>query len=53
MWWRIGHRPRPTIPQVPQQARSTKPADDRELAAWQQYLADLRTVDPPGGPPAR
>jgi hypothetical protein len=53
MWWRIWHRPRPTSPEVPQQARPTRSDDDIELAAWQEYLTDLRSVDPPGGPPVR
>lgn len=31
--------------------RSGIPADDPELLAWNEYLARLHALDPPGGPP--
>lgn len=32
-------------------ARATVAPDDPQLVAWQEYLARLHAVDPPGGPP--
>jgi hypothetical protein len=52
MWWRIWHRPRAEGVRVPEQpAQAGPPVEDRELVAWQRYLAQLQAADPPGGPP--
>ncbi len=48
MWWQLLHRdPVATNDSI------APPGDDPELVAWQNYLADLDAVDPPGTPPAR
>jgi hypothetical protein len=51
LWWRLLHAEEKPAP-VP--ARTVETGDlevDAELLAWQEYLARLNEVDPPGGPP--
>jgi hypothetical protein len=64
MWWQIWHR-EPAARSARDSAvgrrhgrRIARPVSDRldddpGLAAWQQYLANLEALDPPGGPPPR
>lgn len=51
IWWRLMHDNPPgrDVPDDPPAATQPDPG----LVAWQQYLAELRAADPPGGPPSR
>lgn len=63
MWWRIWHSdlleraagapPVTTRPHSAERPATAPVIEDAELAAWQDYLARLHAVDPPGGPPRR
>lgn len=58
VWWRLlrgdlqGGAER-DAPQLRLPMRHDVPPDDPDLLAWQDYLARLHAVDPPGGPPQR
>lgn len=51
IWWRLLHEspPRGVVRGDP----AATDAPDPGLVAWQEYLAELQTADPPGGPPNR
>jgi hypothetical protein len=63
VWWRLVHDAGPTkrgdtISQqasdprdTPGESSSTQLPADPDLKAWQHYLEDLQTLDPPGKPP--
>src|SRR5450631_1432296 len=51
IWWRLLHET-PTPPVIPDDPRAIDHLDPG-LAAWQEYLARLHAVDPPGGPPPK
>jgi hypothetical protein len=53
MWWRMFRTREPVKRERPvRSAAHDIAADDPGLTAWQDYVARLHAIDPPGGPPA-
>ena len=53
LWWRLLHPVDTAARGDSAGPAAAEPTPDPELLAWQDYLARLHEVDPPGGPPGR
>lgn len=52
LWWKLLHADSTEPGPAPRDTRPSNAEDDVGLRAWEDYLARLHEVDPPGAPPA-